>query len=137
MIRSLALPGTFRRVRFVLLAFAFSSVQARAQSPLPAGNSPLLAGTGPERQRHDLAEPLDETSQEPQSQAASPQPTSEWHYGGFAELGYLLDFNHPSNHLFRNRGTTPRVDELDLNMAAIYFSKDASENSRWGMELEA
>lgn len=52
-------------------------------------------------------------------------------------MGYLLDFNHPSNHLFRNRGTTPRVDELDLNMAAIYLAKDISEKSRWGMELEA
>jgi len=52
-------------------------------------------------------------------------------------LGYLLDFNHPLNHLFRNRGTTPRVDELDLNMAAVYVTKDASDKSRWGMELEA
>ena len=51
-------------------------------------------------------------------------------------MGYLLDFNHPSNHLFRNRGTTPRVDELDLNMAALYLAKDASDKSRWGMELE-
>jgi hypothetical protein len=75
--------------------------------------------------------------QEPQSQEASQQTKSAWHYGGFADLGYLLDFNHPSNHLFRNRGTTPRVDELDLNMAAIYFTKEASEESRWGMELEA
>jgi hypothetical protein len=52
-------------------------------------------------------------------------------------LGYLLDFNHPLNHLFRNRGTTPRVDEFDLNMAAVYVTKDASDKSRWGMELEA
>src|SRR5262249_54086305 len=51
------------------------------------------------------------------------------------DLGYLLDFNHPSNHLFRNRGTTPRVDELDLSMAGGYVRGDASEVSRWGMEL--
>ena len=38
-----------------------------------------------------------------------------WQYKGFVDLGYLLDFNHPSNHLFRNRGTAPRVDEVDLN----------------------
>src|SRR5438132_6547530 len=62
MIRKLALPGTIRRVRFVLLAFAFSGVHARAQSPPPVGNSLLLAGTEPERQRRDLAEPLEETS---------------------------------------------------------------------------
>jgi len=58
-----------------------------------------------------------------------------WHFGGFLDLGYLLDFNHPSNQLFRNRGTTPRVDELDLDMAGVYLTKEASKSSRWGMEL--
>jgi len=72
-----------------------------------------------------------ESTQEPP--AEPPKPL--WHYGGFADLGYSLDFNHPSNHLFRNRGTTPRVDELDLNMGGVYLNKDASKQSRWGMEL--
>jgi hypothetical protein len=57
-----------------------------------------------------------------------------WHYGGFIDLGYSLDFNFPDNHLFRNRSTTPRVNELDLNMAAVYVRKDATESSRWGTE---
>jgi hypothetical protein len=75
------------------------------------------------------------------AQAAAPDksekqsPTRQWQYGGFVDLGYLLDFNHPSNHLFRNRGTTPRVDELNLNMTGLYIKKDVSEPSRWGMEL--
>ena len=59
----------------------------------------------------------------------------QWHYGGFVDLGYALDFNFPENHLFRNRSTTPRVNELDLNMAGIYIRKDVSEQSRWGSEL--
>jgi hypothetical protein len=58
-----------------------------------------------------------------------------WHYGGFVDLGYSADFNFPENHLFRNRSTTPRVNELDLNMAGIYVKKDVSEQSRLGMEL--
>lgn len=58
-----------------------------------------------------------------------------WHYGAFVDLGYSLDFNFPQNHLFRNRSTTPRVNELDLNMGAVYVRKDASEQSRWGMEF--
>ena len=62
-------------------------------------------------------------------------PNHPWHYGAFFDFGYLRDFNDPSNHLFRNRGTTPRVNELDLNMAGIFFSKDVSANSRWGAEL--
>ncbi len=62
-------------------------------------------------------------------------PKSQWHYGGFVDVGYLLDFNHPANHLFRSRGTTFHVDNLYLNMAAAYLRKQASEESRWGTEL--
>lgn len=60
-----------------------------------------------------------------------------WHYGGFVDLGYSLDFNFPENHLFRNRSTTPRVNELDLNMAEIYIQEDVTEQSLLGMELLA
>ena len=59
---------------------------------------------------------------------SQPEPATQekplWHYGGFIDLGYSLDFNFPDNHLFRNRSTTPRVNELDLNMAAVYVRKD-------------
>jgi len=47
----------------------------------------------------------------------------------------LLDFNYPSNHLFRSRGTTYKVDEPILNMAAAYVQKNTSESSRWGLQL--
>lgn len=63
------------------------------------------------------------------------QQPRDWHYGGFVDLGYSINFNFPENHLFRNRGTTPRVNELDLNMAGIYGRKDPTEQSRWGAEL--
>ncbi|MBI5854531.1 MAG: outer membrane beta-barrel protein, partial [Nitrospirae bacterium] len=62
---------------------------------------------------------------------------AEWRYGGFVDLGYSVNFNFPANHLFRNRSTTPRVNELDLNMGAMYVRKDASDQSRWGMEFMA
>jgi hypothetical protein len=58
-----------------------------------------------------------------------------WQYGGFIDAGYLYDFNHPANHLFRSRGTTFHVDEADLNMTAVYLKKQTSESSRWGTEL--
>ena len=60
---------------------------------------------------------------------------SDWHYGGFLDLGYSLDFNFPENHQFRGRSTTPRVNELDVNMGGVYVRKDATEQSRWGLEL--
>jgi len=47
----------------------------------------------------------------------------------------LYDFNHPSNDVFRSRGTAWHVDELDLNMAGAYLRKKTSESSRWGVEL--
>ncbi|HEY3056555.1 MAG TPA: outer membrane beta-barrel protein [Thermoanaerobaculia bacterium] len=60
-----------------------------------------------------------------------------WQYGGFTDVGYLYDSNDPSNRLFRSRGTTFHVNEADLNMAALYLKKPASDSSRWGLELTA
>jgi hypothetical protein len=65
--------------------------------------------------------------------APSPQPV--WQYGGFVDAAYLHDFNDPVNHLFRSRGTAFHVNEWDLNMAAAYVKKKASEQLRWGTEL--
>ena len=62
-------------------------------------------------------------------------PPPGWQYGGFADIGYLYDFNSPSSHLFRSRGTTFHVNEVDLNMADLYLRRTASQGSRWGMEV--
>lgn len=70
----------------------------------------------------------------PVNSSADPA-TVEWQYGGFIDGGYLYDWNDPANHLFRSRGTTFHVNEADLNMAALYLRKAASESSRWGVEL--
>lgn len=80
---------------------------------------------------HHNAVAQEPPSEEPQTT----QSTPPWQYGGFADVGYLLDFNHPSNHLFRSRGTTFHVDELNLEMAGLYLRKPTSESSRWGTEL--
>ncbi len=58
-----------------------------------------------------------------------------WDYGGFVDVGYLRDFNDPSNHLFRSRGTAFHVNEWNLNMAGAYLKRKTSEQSRWGTEL--
>ena len=75
-----------------------------------------------------------------QEQIASDQATAQpldrqWFYGGFIDAAYLLDFNHPTNQLFRSRGTAYKVDEPILNMTAANLRKTASESSRWGMEF--
>ena len=66
---------------------------------------------------------------------AQPGPAVDWQYGAFADLGYLLDFNHPENKTFRSRGTTWHVDGVNLNMAGAYLKKKSTEQSRWGLEL--
>jgi len=73
----------------------------------------------------------------PAESPADPAPPGKplWHYGGFIDLGYSLDFNFPANHFFRDRSTTPKVNELNLNMLGGYVRKDATESSRWGTEL--
>jgi hypothetical protein len=72
----------------------------------------------------------------------SPSPTTQtaetkWHYGGFIDAAYLLDFNHPENRVFRSRGTTWHTDRPHINGAALYLRKKADEQSRWGVELTA
>src|SRR5258705_10226300 len=69
------------------------------------------------------------------SSPSGPVPTITWQYGGFVDLGRLFSSTSPSNRLFRNRGTTPRVDEWDLNMTGAYLRKAPSESSRTGVEL--
>jgi len=60
---------------------------------------------------------------------------SDWHYGGFVDLSYPINFNFPENHRWRSRTTVSRHNELAPNMAVAYVRKDLSTESRWGMEL--
>jgi hypothetical protein len=61
--------------------------------------------------------------------------TPLWHYGAYMDLSYDVDFNFPANHLFRSRTTANRTNELAPNMALAYVRKDATSESRWGMEF--
>jgi Putative beta-barrel porin-2, OmpL-like. bbp2 len=69
------------------------------------------------------------------ARADEPPAKRPWQFGGFADVGYLRDFNDPANHLFRSRGTAFHVNELDLNMAGVYARKQATSSSRWGVEV--
>jgi Putative beta-barrel porin-2, OmpL-like. bbp2 len=76
---------------------------------------------------------LAQTAEHPRAQS-DPSPIV-WQYGGFVDVASLRDFNHPSNHLFRSRGTAWHVDEWDFNMGGAYLKKKAQQQSRWGAEL--
>lgn len=124
-------------IGFVLLAMGAiatpASAEASGQLSLeqsvqdPAQSQALL---GPVQQKQHGRGKLGVRAAE-----ASKPAQSEWQYGGFVDVGYLVDFNFPENHLFRNRSTTPRVNELNLNMGGLSIRKDASEQARWGTEL--
>lgn len=59
-------------------------------------------------------------------QAAPTGPNTGWQAGLFVDIGYLNSFNSPSNHLFRSRGTTSRVDEVNVQTLAMILTADAS-----------
>jgi hypothetical protein len=75
------------------------------------------------------------TSAHAQDVAAVAPPV--WHYGAFADVAILGAPTSPANHLFRNRGTTPRVDEAALDMAAAYIKSTATGSHRLGVEVTA
>src|SRR5262249_2578065 len=70
-----------------------------------------------------------------QSTPPATDSAGAWQYGGFIDVGRLFSSTSPSNHLFRNRGHTPRLDTWDLNMTGAYLKKAPSESSRVGTEL--
>ena len=75
------------------------------------------------------------SAQDATSGASDADGPAGWQYGGFVDIAYLHDFQHPDNKLFRSRGTAWHVDELHLNMAGAYAKRKASERSRWGAEI--
>lgn len=102
-------------------------VVSKSQGAVTTGHAFLLeAGTPREDE-------VKAPSEDPPTTASQPQ----WQYGGFVDVAYLLNFNHPANHLFRSRGTAFRVDSVFLNMAGFYVRKKPTEQSHWGVELTA
>jgi hypothetical protein len=107
--------------------------KVRAQSAVEAQDSRPANEAGKGKSLLDSV-----TAREARSEEPPPDPSkSQWHYGGFTDLGYLLDFNHPANRIFRSRGTAWHVDRVHLNMAGAYLKKQAFQESRWGVELTA
>lgn len=73
-----------------------------------------------------------------ESQAPPQAPgNNDWLYGGFIDIGYLRAFNDPFNKLFRSRGTTWHLNDVHLNMSAVYAKKKPTKVSRSGAEVLA
>ena len=61
--------------------------------------------------------------------ASSGSPT---HGSLYLDVGYLLSSNRPGNHEWRSKGTTPVLDRLAVNNAAVGIEKVPAPESRWG-----
>jgi len=61
--------------------------------------------------------------------------TTDWRYGAYLDLSYIVNFNFPDNDLWRSRSTSNRHNELAPNMGLAYVRKDATTESRWGGEF--
>lgn len=61
--------------------------------------------------------------------------TGEWHYGAYLDLGYNEDFNQPENGQWRSKNTTFEVNDPRVNMVMGYLRKNATTDSRWGLEF--
>jgi hypothetical protein len=68
---------------------------------------------------------------------SSPNEWANWHLSAYLDVAYIIDFNFPENHLWRSRTTSQRFNEFAPNMGFINVRKDATTDSRWGMELGA
>jgi hypothetical protein len=66
---------------------------------------------------------------------STPPQAAEWQYGAMGDVAYGLNFNFPENHLWRSKETTPRTNELALNMVRGYLRRDPLQGPGWGMEL--
>ena len=66
---------------------------------------------------------------------ATESSTTDWHYGAYLDLSYIVNFNFPENHVWRSRTTSNQHNELAPNMGLVYVRKDATTESRWGGEF--
>jgi hypothetical protein len=148
-------PSTYFGISFTALLL-LSGAPVVAQSETEERSSPWTLSAQPPAQSAAFGPPQEQPAEqtasrgsskpvdpvqsgialEPSAQPSQNPPESfEWLYGGFLDVGYLSDFNHPTNKLFRSRGTAWHVDDLHLNMTGAYIKKKASDQSRWGAEL--
>ena len=58
-----------------------------------------------------------------------------WDYGLYLDIGYNLNFNNPGNDLWRSKSTTFKVNQPQVNMAMGFVRKEATPQSRWGIEF--
>jgi hypothetical protein len=61
--------------------------------------------------------------------------TSVWTVGAYMDVAFLNSFNQPANRTWRSKSTSFQLDRLEGNMLTAYLRKDATAESRWGLQV--
>ncbi len=69
------------------------------------------------------------------SPAAQPTSAGPWVLGGFVDTAYQASLNRPANHVWRGMFSSPRTNELTLNLAALYVRRDPGPRDPFNLEL--
>lgn len=57
-------------------------------------------------------------------QAAGDDTFKAWEVGGFVDVNYAYNSNHPDNHVYRGTSVQPRTGEFSLNHIIAYIRRD-------------
>jgi len=114
------------RVLWVQKIFAGLCLFSLVFIPAQADESPEYFGVATERWYVQKL-PNDDMPQDPVSQL--------WDHSLYLDLGYSSSSNNPENNLWRSKGTTFKLNQLQVNLGMAYVSKEAAPQSRWGIEF--
>jgi hypothetical protein len=101
----------------------------------PPQPEPAVADETP-RSDDEVAEPPD-----PHEEHESPPPEEDapeagpWVLGGFIDAAYLASSNLPNNHIYRGMFSSPRTNELTLNLAGVYVERTPGKRDPFHLEL--
>lgn len=105
-------------------ASAWLLLAAAASEPAAAGiDEPPAHASRPEPGAPETTEPDD-------APAAGP-----WVLGAFIDTSYQSSSNRPDNHVWRGMFTSPRTDEISVNLAALWVRRDAGTRDPFHFEL--
>lgn len=93
-------------------------------APDPASRSlPTPAPTPPRDTRPEPEPELDDSR------------SQTWTVGAFIDAGYVFNSNFPDNHVYRGAVTSPRTEEITVNLGAAYLLHPATPEEPWHLQL--
>ncbi len=71
----------------------------------------------------------------PASTALAIDDADDWRYGAYLDVSYADDLGGDRHIQWRDKLTTRNLNSFDPNMGMVYLTKQASESSRWGLDI--